>query len=472
MTSDKQKFVGLLFAVIAAIALFAAWPLSAQSGTSGSGASMACAGGEPYYCARDDRSIQPVTNFVPPPVNAPFILPDFGERAVRVTDPNTNPATENARYSANSADYYNQWGLYDATMCGGAGGYRFVVLQESAGSLAYELCNKTMTVSQIAQLNFNEVGGQFSHTDPAAVFGIPTDSTQLEMYCYPDATAGDPLCAGKAGTYTTLYDFASCPNLPAPIEAHYADPPSQDSTDRYFSDVLGEGQDTWGYLLRWDRTTGNCLWFNMGSFQYGGTGVAATNASTTPFVGLLPTAPTVTPEYTTGTLPAGTYTVGVTYSGDFLQYGVGETLLSATTTVTLTTTGGFTVTPPSCADSFWCKAEGQSGAQFQPIYSVYAIAGTTGTPTLQNYYQMGVGDGTTKTFAGTISLTAYPSLFTAQDQVEGSGAWDYTAGDPWGAWGSGFLYYGYGAISGSVSCSTGVYSFTFATAPPSGHAVW
>lgn len=458
--------------IIVALLLFVPSPRASQSG--GSGVSQICAGGEPIYCARDDRGIQQVTLIAPAPgVNQPFIMPDFGERAVRATGPNTNPSTPNDRYTANSGDYYAQWGLYDSAMCGGAGGYRFTVLQHSTGPLAMEFCPKTFTTIQAAQLNFAETGGQFSHIDPAAMYGM--NGSQLQLYCYPDAgtsSAAYPVCANKAGTYTTLYDFASCPNLPTPVDAHYSDPPTQDATDRYFADVLGDAQNAWGYLFWLDKQTNNCMWFDPARFLYGGTGVARTaSPTTTPFSAFLSTAPTVTAEYTSGTIPAGTYTVGVTYNSSTWQYGVGESPLSATAQVTLTSTGGFNVTPASCSDSFWCTGEGS--VQFQPTYSVYACAGTSCAPTLQEYFQLSpAADGTTKTFSATVTAAEYPSLFdvTPFDQINGAGTWNFTAGLPWQYYFNTDSAYFNGQISGSQSGNT--FSETFSSAPVAGQNAW
>lgn len=474
--TTRLLVLGLLFASVAGLGarhLPFVTILMAQSSAAGVGTSMACNGGEPYYCARDDRSIQQITPIVIPGVNQPFVLPDFGERAVRATGPNTNPATPNDRYTANSGDYYSQWGLYDTSMCSGAGGYRFVVLQHSTGPLAMEFCPKTMTTSLAAQMNFAETGGQFSHIDPAAIYGM--NGSQLQVYCYPDAGTSStayPVCAGKAGTYTTLYDFANCPNLPAPVDARYSDPPTQDATDRYFSNVLGDAQNSWGYIFRWDKQTGACLWLDPSRFIYGGTGIAPTaSPTTTPFSAFLSTPPTVTAEYTTGTIPAGTYTVGVTYNSYTWQYGTGESPLSATTQVTLTGAGGFNVTPASCTDAFWCTAGGS--VQYQPSYSVYACAGTSCTPTLQEYFQLSpAADGTTKTFTATETATQYPSLFNVVpfDVINGAGTWNFTAGDPWEYYFNPDFSYWNGEISGSWSGNN--FSETFATAPAAGHNAW
>lgn len=465
-----MKRLVLIISIIVA-GCFAAGPLQPVLTHNALAQSVACNGGEPYYCARDDRAIQPVTFFTPPAVNVPFVMPDFGERAVRVTGPNTMPSNPNDRYQANSADYYSQWGLFDASMCNGQGGYRFAVLQHSSGPLAYELCSKTMMTSQIVQLNFAQTGAQFSHIDPAAVYGM--QGSVLTLYCYPDAgtsAAAYPVCANKAGTYTALYDFSTCPNLPAPMDSRYSDPPSQDATDRYFSDVLGDAQNSWGYLVRWDRTTGNCMWFDPARFLYGGTGIPPTpSPNGTPYSSFLSNPPTVTPEYTSGTMPAGTYTVGVTYSSYTWQYGVGESPLSATTQVTLTQTGGFTVTPPNCNDSFWCTGGGT--VQYQPEYSVYACAGTSCTPTLQMYMQFTpAADGTTKSFTGTVNTTAFPSLVGAYDAIDGAGTWNFTKGDPWAYWATAFGYFGYSSLSYTWVGNT--ITMNFATAPPAGHNVW
>lgn len=441
---------------------------ASQSG--GGGTSMACNGGEPYYCARDDRGIAPVTWLTPPGFNQPFVLPDFGERAVRATYPNTNPSVPNQRYQANSGDYYSQWSIYDPQMCGGTGGYRFSVLQQSTGPLAYDFCPNTFTVTQMAQLNFAQTGAQYSHIDPAAVYGM--SGSVLEMYCYPDAGTNSsvyPLCANKAGTYTNLYDFSTCPNLPEPLDSRYSDAPTEDATDRYFADVMGDAQNSWGYVVWWDKQTNTCKWLDSGRFEYGGTGVTPTPVSVgTPFQNFLSQAPTVTPEYTSGTIPAGTYTVGVTYSSYTWQYGIGESPLSAIAQVTLASTGGFTVTPPNCNDSFWCTDGGS--VQFQPEYSVYACAGTSCAPTLQMYIQFTpAADGTTKTFTATSNGTAFPSMTNPFDAIDGEGTWNFTH-LPWAYWANAFPYFGGAAVGYTWVGST--ITETFATAPAAGNNVW
>lgn len=450
--------------------------LLGQSGTGGSGNSMACSGGEPYYCAPDDRAIRPVTWIAPPAFNQPIVLPDFGERAVRATGPNTNPAIPNQQYTANSGDYYSQWSAYDPLMCGGTGGYRFAVLQQATGPLLFDFCPSTFTTTEEGQLSFPQTGAQFSHLDPAAIYG--TSGSILVMYCSAEATSNStvyPLCANKAGTYTHLYDFSTCPNLPEPLDSHYEDAPTEDATDRYFADVFADAQNSWGYIVWWDKQTDTCKWLDSGRFEYGGTGVAPTPVSVgTPYQNFLSQAPTVTPEYTSGTMAAHTYNVGVTYSSYIWQYGVGESPLSAIKQVTLTSTGGFVVTPPNCNDSFWCTDGGIT--QYQPEYSVYACDATLTpgcTPTLQMYIQFTpVGDGTTKSFTVSApTAAAFPSLVDATDAIDGEGIWNFT-NLPWTYWGGAtyFNYFGGGAVSYTWTAST--ITENFSVAPAAGNTVW
>src|SRR5579863_9537717 len=62
-------------------------------------ASQICSGGAPNYCARSDRSIQAISPMMPPPVGVPFVEPDFGMQAVRVTGPNTLSAFNKPNYA-------------------------------------------------------------------------------------------------------------------------------------------------------------------------------------------------------------------------------------------------------------------------------------------------------------------------------------------------------------------------------------
>ncbi|MDE2439104.1 MAG: hypothetical protein KGN01_06995 [Patescibacteria group bacterium] len=467
----------LWFTLIAPYKNLNAAPLPAsQSG--GSGTSMVCNGGEPDYCARTDRSIAMPQPIPPGKVNVPFVLPEFGVTAVRVTDAFTDPANFAVSYHANAGDYFSQIGPEDAAACNGTGGHRFILQEHSINVLLYTLCDKTMVTTFQADLtSFNApqqlAVAAMAHVDPAEVFGVI--GTNLEYYCSPDVDASSTKCAGKGGTYNVIYNLSSCPNLPWNVDPNVPDPPTTNWNDTIISVPMTDNQNEGGVIFTYNMTTGNCYWFNPATFTYGGTGITPTvSPQGRPFSDILGNAPTVTTTAGgSGTYPAATYDVCVTYSGDFMIWGVGETPCSAITKITLAAVGSLNVTPNTTPSAFWNQAEG-GGIRYQD-FSVYACEPDPCTPTLQDYYQFGVGNGTTTSFSATISATAYPSLAPATDKLVGSGPWNFTNGDPWGIWGAsgsfqGFLYYFFSSISGTPSGNT--YPLNFATAPPNGHAVW
>lgn len=477
----SQKRRSLIIDLVIVAALFCAMPQAARASQSGgSGASMACNGGEPYYCARTDRSIA-VPQLIPPgKVNVPFVLPEFGNEIVRVTDVFTDPSNFSVNFHASAGDYYSQIGPEDAAACNGTGGHRFIIEEHATTTFLYTICDKTMVTRFDAKLdNFNayQVGSvaAMAHVDPAEVFGIV--GTNLEYYCAPDVDASSTVCAGKGGTYTTLYNFSSCPNLPWAVDGSFPTPPTTNANDTIISANMGDYQNWFGVLFTYNVSNGKCYWFNPATFTYGGTGITPTaSPQGTPFSDILGNAPTVT---TTpggnGAYPAAIYDVCVTYTGDFMNFGVGETPCTAITKITLSATGSLNVTPDTTQSPFWNQGSGSGQVRYQN-FSVYACEPDPCTPKLQEYFQLGTGDGTTTSFSGTITATAYPSLTTPgrQDVLVGSGPWDFTNGDPWGFWGSsgfqGFFFYAYSSITGVPSGTT--YPVNFATAPPSGHAVW
>lgn len=464
--------LGLVALLLLPSALFAS-----QSG--GSGSSMACNGGEPVYCARTDRAVITPQLIGPGKVNVPFVLPEFGVTVSRVTDAFTDPSNFSVNYHANAGDYFSQIGPEDPAACNGNGGHRFIIQEHSVVLRLYTMCDKTMVSTYQASLpNFNAYQNlgvaAMAHVDPAEVFGVV--GTSLEYYCSPDVDASSTVCAGKGGTYNVLYNLASCPNLPWPPDGSFPTPPTTNANDTIISVTMGDYQNDFGVLFTYNITSGNCYWFNPATFTYGGTGIAPTaSPQGTPYSDILVNAPTVT---TTpggnGAYPAATYDVCVTYTGDFMSAGVGETPCSAIQKITLSSPGSLNVTPNTTVSPFWNQGSGMPSPIYQN-FSAYACEPDPCTPKLQDYYQLGTGNGTTTSFSATISSTAYPSLASGrQDVLAGSGAWNFTAGDPWGFWGAsgfqGFFFYAYSALSGTPSGNT--YPVNFATAPPSGHAVW
>lgn len=521
--------------------------LMAQSGTGGSGSSMVCAGYAPLPCARTDRSYTALQLGIPTPQrNAPYVNA-YGEREVRATDYTVGGYTAPVeRFTGNSADYYDQWGIYDATLCSGAGGYRFYVLTKGHGTMPMEFCPKTFTAVNYPSgtLNFAGTGGEFAHTDPAAVFGVVNNSTQLEMYCFPDAgtnPAQYPLCSGKAGTYTNLYNYASCPNLPQPLGGAqvWVDPPSVDVMDNIFTTAIGGQQDDSGDVLWWNRSNGNCDWIDTNTLRWGGTGQTATgikwqpwtantqvyrnevvvdssnglqlaqsnfttgvsapaswnetlggmtsdnggtwksvgptaNGTIEPFDGVIP-APACAQSATAGTIPAGAYDVAVTYAA-FDPFNLGtESGLSAICTVTVDGAHGIDVKPAACYSYLWCGSYGGvslPNGETPKAYAVY-MAPHGSTPTLQQYVQVGTGDGSTLNFSVTQTIDKQSSIYAEA----GSGAWNLmNAGNPWGSCcgtNQGRAYWGPGAIaSDALSATAASLDFGSGFAPPSGAPVW
>lgn len=429
--SEKRKgdVWRITFLILCFLFIFCHPPLASASSTSGAGNSMACVGGEPYYCAATDRAVRPLSLGYPTPaVNAPFITPEFGTRMVRATGPDTLAAfgDPNERFVGASSDYLTLWGLRDASLCGSAGGYRFIVVTGQNANVPFEFCPKTISVIQVVGTT---PGGDlkvygyvpishsaFAHTDPGVVFGMSGNT--VEAYCFPDANPSSPWCANGLDNVSTIFTFTNtvCPGMPANTFPAASGNDTMDVytdlTDRYFEVGKALSQNQFGTVLIYDRQTGNCTWMDPTTFQYGGSSYGTAQkmnggplGDPTSPGGIIP-APSFSVGTTSGSIPAGTYYAVVTESSQEPDYNLnGESIASAVAgPITLGSNGSIAITPQPCTDSTWCSV-----SSLQPNFHVYLGTSATGPFWLQDYLVLGVGTGSQTAF-GPATIPVYSQI--------------------------------------------------------------
>ncbi|MGH9403168.1 MAG: hypothetical protein ACRD2P_13770 [Terriglobia bacterium] len=462
------------------------------------GASMACNGSAPYYCAPTDKAIRLIDPMAPPPVGAPFVFPGSGEVGIRLTGPNTMKGFNNglnAEFFGMSADTVPQWSNYDSLACSGAGGYRVFVQGNggfgSGGSISgtiipFEVCPGANTMVKVAGIGSSGLAntGYLNMTNPSFSFGDPavmyyTSGSSLYSYCYPDASLSDPKCSNGRDASTLVYNFASCPNLPTAVPTGDQVGTYTDITGRYVEAAFAVSQNTYGLIFRYDTQTGNCLWFSPATFDYGGTGLTTSKANGGPLgdptapEGLLG-APTLTANYGSGTIPAGTYYVKWTGNGQVSGGGAlgnqwnlnGQSAGSNEASITLTATGSIQIKPAQCfsGTSMWCNV-----GDVDPYWMAY-VGASPGGETLQNSILLSpVANGSATTFTG--NLTTDLSAFKGQIVVVTGNQVLYDSG-------SGLLCT-LNVSNGSYSCPGsivytpgGAVSAVFPTAPPNGAKVY
>jgi hypothetical protein len=275
-----------------------------QSKTGGSGTSvLACAGGPPVYCGRNDLAPQTINNVVFGPTGGtgtPFVDPDFGSRMVRVSDANTDSLAGIGCCLGHSSAEANEWGLYDSTLFGGDGGYRFYLFDLGSGSLFFGLDAKTMAVAPFTYNTPNSnldqpVGGNpngldttnraktglshWSHVQPQVVYGVLSTYEVMkydfnrDRFC-TSAETGTTSCTSTSAT--AYVDFSDCPNLPT-ITGTYETSATASNDDRYLSLAFGGTQQNNTILeAQWDTQTGNCYWHDTLHGVAGGTGMSNT----------------------------------------------------------------------------------------------------------------------------------------------------------------------------------------------------
>lgn len=368
----------------AAVVLVALAPaLLRGSVVGGAGTSlMACAGYSPRPCAPIDQATHPLQSL---PVifgatgntGQVFILPESGERAVRVTDAMTDHAYNNYHdyytWGTDSSAEANTWSALNPTCSFGAQGqgfggdpcYLFIVYNQGGGSAIFAMDSKTMALQRLdgsagswphgftQGFNYGALKisnsataqsyGNWAYTNPTVMYGVQS-GTQLVKYDFANDAAG----------IQTLFNATStaCPGMPT-ITANYAQGLSQSNDDTQFSWFFGgSSQGDPRLVVDYNATTGACYWYDTVTSQVGGTGMATTTTG----VGLL-SPPTLTPSMITtgcsGTLQNGTYYLKMTGQVALHQAagGNGETISSAEQSVSINCanngSGSITVTGPS-----------------------------------------------------------------------------------------------------------------------------
>jgi hypothetical protein len=282
--------------LVAGIALLTNSVGEAQDSGSRPVAYQACAGSEPYPCARTDVAPQPILT---PPVSLgptgnvgePFVEPDFGEQIVRVTDANTEAPSFGCCSAADTGER-TEWGLYDASLFSGDGGYRFYVIDSGGGYLFYEINAVTMAIQQIlhstnphglgtTNKSNNWNAGSWSTVSPTVIYGWNV-SNPAQLVRYDFAADLFSSATGTSTSVTPYIDLSTCPNLPGPIQGGYGTSYSARVSDTYFGAAVGgnsQGQGIYefvAYKPALNQTYQACYWLNTADGTTGGSDMLPT----------------------------------------------------------------------------------------------------------------------------------------------------------------------------------------------------
>ena len=297
-----------------------------------------------------------------------------GNKIVRVSDYSMNGGSSSASIHTNSDSNDNVWSSDDKAFgLVRAGGMLYIV--------AWDPVNYVATPKGTSGGKGNGDAVAWAHTLPMTYFG-GSGSNLLYQYTinttsptWVNSTGGNTNLSA-AINQTQLLDISTqCAGLPFSRYQFLTTTNSLDAADRYisFGTRLQQDQGTLSYV--YDQQRG-CYWFDLRTMTAGGawgaTGVLS-NASS--ILLPVPAAPTATAT-TGGSLTQGhAYTVGITY----VKNDLGETPLSATTSVTVTApNNAISVTPPNANPSGTISKP--SGFQ---VYICDNTANPGCTPTLQ-----------------------------------------------------------------------------------------
>jgi hypothetical protein len=171
-STSGPKRVLTIMAVLGAVVLLLELGVPAQSSP-------------PYPNAVTDRWIHPKTPMSPPPVNSPFIDPDFGSKMVRVTDQNSDFLHPGGYLRTEGGGTANMWS---------ADSSKFYVLGQGGSVLAYSFNPSTMNIGSLPTATAGQGlhvplrgGGSFSFTDSDLMYGT-TDARPLAISSYRFST--------------------------------------------------------------------------------------------------------------------------------------------------------------------------------------------------------------------------------------------------------------------------------------------
>jgi len=204
--------------------------------------------GYPNYCARTDRKIEGYPK-VPPalgPAGSTVIDPGFGSRILRVTDEKTDPKRSGGPLMTPSSAEQNSWNSTST---------KFYVVTGGGGYLLYDFDPATMSAHPSRTPDIRWGGEpQFSYTNPNALYGFSTRSTEFQQYDV------------STGKVTTLHDAASCVKLNGNDTGHSI---TVNADDKRMETSLGPRQGDNYVIYVFDRELG-CRWYNTSTGEIGG----------------------------------------------------------------------------------------------------------------------------------------------------------------------------------------------------------
>jgi hypothetical protein len=212
----------------------------------------------PYLHSVTDRKIRLKTPMLPPPVNSPFIDPDFGSRMVRATDETTNFILPGTYLTNESSGQQTEWSTDSS---------KFYVMGEGGQVLALGFDASTMAISSLPYAKQGEAllvplhQPTFSSADPDLIYGA-TDESLLTITSYRFST----------GQSAQIVDTTQCGTQP-PLRRGtgvYSDALTVSADDSRFA--LDEGGPRAGaepLVVVYDQALG-CRWYNTQTGEIGG----------------------------------------------------------------------------------------------------------------------------------------------------------------------------------------------------------
>lgn len=305
--------------------------------------SESCVGGPPDYCAATDmRPIyQPAINYPQidldgggPAVGVPFIDPGSGNEFVRVTDYNTADYFPQPQFNTNSAAEEYSCSAYNSNLVADLkfdangdhlpwnpsdGGYVCKFLDGGNNDFEFALDAVTMQTQILEPASYISGGHRwlanqgFSLSDPWLQWGYSGSS--ITYSCLAGSPASDPLCGGKGDTLTTVLtpSAANCPNIPSAMISAWGMIDVQASHDDTIvggTVMTSDSESGRNYYIVYNRSNGNCFWFDANHGQYGGTGITGVQTAG-PGIPAAPPVGTQTYGTAAGSL-TGTYCVEAT----------------------------------------------------------------------------------------------------------------------------------------------------------------
>jgi hypothetical protein len=221
----------------------------------------AAQGRQPYPNAITDRVIHTETPMLPPPVNTPFLDPDFGSLMVRATDETTNFKNPGSYLRNAAAGEANLWNADTS---------KFYVIGEGGVDLAFGFDPSTMAIHSLPGANPGQAlhvplrpGASFSFVDPDLVYGT-TNTAPLTISSY----------RFSSGVIAPVIDTTTCGTQPPLVSNEHLvvsdDDVSPTANDNRIS--ISEGGKQTGlhmFVVVYDKNLG-CRWYNTQTGQIGG----------------------------------------------------------------------------------------------------------------------------------------------------------------------------------------------------------